>query len=181
MTTGMDHAFTTRQARPGDEAAVTDLLQTSYARLMAAHYPRAVLAPALPIIARANPRLLGSETFLVADSAAGAIVGCGGWTPDRPGDGTITAGVGHIRHFATHPDWTRRGIGRALFARTAADARGRGIERLECCASLNAVAFYAALGFRRLRRIDAQLADGVAFPALLMARSLARGGLTVRG
>lgn len=160
---------------------MTDLLQASYTRLMAGQYERAALERALPIIARANPRLLAADTFFVAESPAGALVGCGGWTPERPGDGTITAAVGHIRHFATHPDWTGRGIGRALFARTAADARTRGIERLECCASLNAVAFYAALGFRRLRRIDAELTDGVAFPAVLMARSLARGGRTIRG
>lgn len=159
---------------------MTALLQASYGRLMAGCYQRAVLERALPIIARANPRLLSANTFFVAESGDGGIVGCGGWTPESPGSGTIAPAVGHIRHFATHPDWTGRGIGRALYARTAADARARGMARFECCASLNAVAFYAALGFRHVRRIEAQLADGVAFPAALMAQSLAPGGGGVR-
>ena len=48
---------------------------------------------------RANPGLLASGTYYVAESRDSLIVGCGGWTRESPVDGGIEPGLGHIRHF----------------------------------------------------------------------------------
>lgn len=59
----------------------------------------------------------------------GALTGCGGWTLQRPGapDEKVDVALAHLRHFAVHPDWKRRGIVRALFDRGTGEARAAGV------------------------------------------------------
>jgi len=166
--------FDIRVAAPSDEAGVSTLLKTSYTALMARDYSPEVLAVALPLICKANPALLGSSTYYVAENPDGEIVGCGGWTAQHPGPpqnhghSEILEGLGHIRHFATHPTWTRQGIGRALVERCKADAKAKGISRLECYSSLSARNFYAALDFQACGPINIQLSDECVFPSVRM-------------
>jgi GNAT superfamily N-acetyltransferase len=107
----------------------------TYPVLFSGAYSAEVLVLALPLLTRSNPRLLPSGTFHVAKNDNGEIVGCGGWSFERPGSGEVVAGMGHIRHFATHPDWTRRGIGRALLSRCIGQAIEPGVGILECQSS----------------------------------------------
>ncbi len=141
----MPDTFTIRPATPEDAAAVTAVLQASYPALMQGHYDPDALAAALPRMTRANGALLASGTYYVAKAAAGPLIGCGGWSFERPGTGAVEPGLAHIRHFGVAPDWTGRGAGRALYARCAAEARAAGASRFECFASLNAVPFYRLL------------------------------------
>lgn len=155
---------------PDDRAAVTALLKASYEILLPPHYPDAVLAAALPLITQANPTLLASGTYYCARAGSGEVVGCGGWTHARPGQGTTEAGVAHVRHFATHPDHTGRGIGRMLFERCLADADG--ITSMECYATLGAEPFYRKLGFETVKEIDIPLTANVTLPSLHMHKAL---------
>jgi len=129
-----------------------------------------MLAPALKLITQANPGLLASGTYYVAESEQGSIVGCGGWTHARPGDGVVEPKLGHIRHFATHPDWIKRGIGSAIYSRCETEAEAAGVTRFQCYASLNAVSFYSVLGFESMRRIDLKMGSDTALPCQLMYR-----------
>ena len=130
--------FTVRLSDLNDTSAVTKLLQTSYPTLMAPAYAPDVLAAALLSMTTANADLLASGSYFVAEPATGELVGCGGWTPQVPGTGEIIDDIGHIRHFATHPDWTGQGIGRTLYATCEAQASAAGIIEFECFGSLNA-------------------------------------------
>lgn len=163
-------SFEIRVATPGDEAAVGNLLAASYAALLHDHYPPALLAAALPLITRANPVLLASGTYYLAKAAGGHIVGCGGWTPERPGSGDISPGIGHLRHFATHPDWTLNGIAAAILGRSIGEAAARAIPVLECFSTRQAEGFYARAGFRRLAEVEVPFAPDVHFPAVYMRR-----------
>jgi len=163
--------FAVRPATPGDVTEVTELLTLSYSRLMAEAYEPQVLAAALPLIGVANPALLGSGRYFMAVAQDAVAVGCGGWSLERPGGG-LEPGLGHVRHFAVHPDHLGRGIGRALFRAGAAQARHAGMTRMECYASLNAEGFYRALGFRTLGPIQVDLGQGLVFPALGMGAEL---------
>ena len=160
--------FAARVATLSDAAGVNALLQASYPILMESAYDDVLLAPALKLMTRANPALLTSGTFYIAESRDGLVVGCGGWTLERPGSDSVEAMLGHIRHFGTHPDWTNRGIGRAIYRLCEADARSAGITSFECDASLNAEKFYSALGFESIRRRDVELSAGVVLPGVLM-------------
>ncbi|MEC9343218.1 MAG: GNAT family N-acetyltransferase [Pseudomonadota bacterium] len=168
----MPLAFFVRTATPADADAVTGLLTASYPVLMATAYDEAALAGALPAMTRANPALLTSGSFYVAEQDDGELAGCGGWTPERPGTGETEPGLGHIRHFATGPQWVGRGVGRALYQRCEEAARAAGIRRLECYASLNAEGFYQALGFKTIRRIEVPMGPDAVLPSILMRRDI---------
>jgi GNAT superfamily N-acetyltransferase len=155
-----------------DAEAVDRLLHASYPGLMAPSYDEKALGPALSLMTKANPSLLGSGTYYLAELSTGFLVGCGGWTLERPGTGTVEPRVGHVRHFAVHPEWTRRGIGRAIFRMCERAARTAGVISFECYSSLNAETFYRALDFKRIREMDLDLAPNIALRAVLMRRDL---------
>ena len=164
--------FALRIATPQDEASITELLETSYPELMSSSYDAAALVDALAVMTRASPALLASGTYYVAESEDQVTVGCGGWTRERPGTTETEPGLGHVRHFATHPSWIGEGIGRSIYSICEKQARSAGVQRLECYSSLNAVGFYAALGFRPVRRIEVHLSPSVRLPGILMERSV---------
>jgi len=132
---------------------LSTLIAASYARLYAGWYTTEVLAEALPRISRANPRLLESGSYFVAEED-GQAVGCGGWSVEAPGNRPATPGTGHIRHVAVHPDHLRKGIGRAIMQRVFETSEASGITRLECLSSLQAEAFYRRLGFAKKGTVD---------------------------
>jgi ribosomal protein S18 acetylase RimI-like enzyme len=77
-----------------------------------------------------------------------------------------------IRSIYVLPSFARRGVGRRL-AQTMFDAaRDAGLEQLQLDASLNAVAFYVTLGFRRLEDVDHELRSGVALRCVRMVKPL---------
>lgn len=161
-----------RVATPNDGDSVTALLQASYPVLMRDAYEQSVLGAALPMMTVAQPGLLQSGSYYVADAGDGLIVGCGGWTRERPGTGEVVAGLAHIRHFGVHPEWTRQGIGQSIYTRCRDDARAAGVESFECYSSINGEAFYAALGFARVERIEVEMLDGLRFPSIRMVAEL---------
>jgi len=165
-------AFVLRRACADDAMAVTALLLVSYGQLMPSGYGEVLAAALLPVIAKAKPELLTSGTYHLAVTPAGEIIGAGGWTRERPGSGEIEAGTGHIRHFATHPDWTGQGVGRALIDQAVNEAEAAGIRRFECYASLNAVDFYSRLGFVEVRPIEIPMGSDLVMPSLVMERML---------
>ena len=167
----MDGTITIRLARPSDLAAVGALLSRSYPALVKADYPPSVVVTAFPILSRANPALLASGTYHVAEGEDGAIVGAGGWTRTGP-QGGRRPGVGHVRHVATHQAWTRHGIGRSILERTMAQARESRIRALDCLSTRTAVPFYASLGFAVVGPVEMSLRPGITFPAIRMVRRL---------
>ncbi len=158
-------------ATPADLAETDALFARAYPVLLKPDYPPSVLVTALPIISRAQPKLLASGTFYVA-RLDGAIVGAGGWTPGAPGGARSQRAVGHIRHVVTDQDYTRRGVGRAIMARIFETAMAAGMGELKCQATITAVPFYKSMGFNVLGDITVPLRPGIDFPAVAMARPL---------
>lgn len=161
-----------RPSTPEDFSAVETLLGRSYPALMADAYEPAVLSWALPLMIKADPDLLASGTFYLAEDA-GEIVGCGGWTFGAPGSGRLTDGLAHLRHFAVDPSRARSGIGRRLFAECARVAAGRQARRFQAFSGLNAERFYAEMGLERLDLVHIPMGEDVLFPAVLMEGAIA--------
>ncbi|QHQ33990.1 GNAT family N-acetyltransferase [Algicella marina] len=165
-------AYFIRASRSDDMGAVDLLLSRSYPRLLKADYPPSVLVTAIPLISRAQPELLRSGTYYVAEAADGGIWGAGGWSLAPPG-GTAQRGVaGHIRHFATDPVHVRKGVAAAVMHRVLLDARAAGLTALECFSTRTAVAFYAAQGFEVEAGVELRLGNAVVFPAVRMSRAI---------
>ncbi|MDJ0629943.1 MAG: GNAT family N-acetyltransferase [Rhodobacter sp.] len=164
--TSMTETLTIRPSTPADMAALDAMFARSYPKLLKADYPPSVLVLALPIISRAQPALVRSGTFYVAETEDGGIVGAGGWTPRSQ------AGLADVRHVVTDYRHTRRGVGRAIFTRIFKDARAAGVRQMECSATRTAVPFYQAMGFVTLQPVEVGLRPGISFPAILMRRRL---------
>lgn len=162
-----------RRAEQDDVGAIETVLAASYSHFFADAYDEAILAAALPIMVGANPDLLASGRFYLATARDSEVVGCGGWSAAVPGKGEVKARTGHIRHFATHPDWCGRGVGRMIYARCEEQALDHGIRQFICWSSVNAQPFYAALGFVPVWRREVLLRGTVPFLAMEMTRIIA--------
>ena len=148
------------------------VLAASYSTLLASHYEKALLDRALPFMTKANPKLLASGTFYVAQSHNDEIVACGGWTPEHPETGDVLKEEAHIRHFATHPDWARMGVARSIMERCCIDANAQGISKLLCYSTLVAESFYRAFGFKSIAWLDVLMGSKVPFKTVMMQREL---------
>lgn len=171
MTPGARDEVRIRVANPGDASAVSTVISTSYASEFARSYAPDILASLLPVISDANPVLLAGGTYYVAETVTG-IVGCGGWSAERPGTGDRELGLMHIRHFAVMPDTVGRGVGRAIFKRCLADAALLGFSRVEVYSSLNAEGFYAAMGCRGVGQRVIGMPGGAQMPVVVMRRDV---------
>ena len=165
-------SHTIRVANATDAASVGRLLEASYNALLPAFYDKAILAQILPLITKANPLLLNSGTFYVAVAGRANVVGCGGWSMRRPKIGVKKNSQGSIRHFATHPDWLRQGIGGDILRRCMKDAKAHKLQSMNCYSALGAETFYEACGFAIIERIEVPISAEIAFPATLMHREL---------
>jgi len=124
-------------------------------------YSRAQLAAwsSLPALYHAWAMTAGGERYAVAERG-GAIVG-------------YAALLGReLTAVFVHPRAGRRGIGAALVARMALDARRRGVRRLAVRAALPALPFYEALGFEGRRAVAVPLPGGATLPSRLLSRRL---------
>jgi GNAT superfamily N-acetyltransferase len=170
----MAETLTVRVAGSADIAAVDALLARAYPALLRADYPPSLQVLAVPLIARANARLVCSGRYYVVEEA-GSLVGAGGWSRSSPpwrNGGRVRRRLGHVRHVVTDHRRTRRGIGRSLMARVLADASASGVAVMECLSTRTAVPFYVACGFLEIDRCEVALAPGIDFPVVRMARRL---------
>lgn len=163
--------LTIRTATSEDLEAVDTLLRRSYPVLLKPDYPPSVLVTTLPLISRAQPALLASGSYFLAERR-GVVVGAGGWTPQAPGGRPGMRGVGHIRHVVTDHRQTRQGIGRRLMTHVIWHAKASGMQVLHCQSTLTAVPFYASLGFVAQGRIEVELPKGIGFPAEFMVAQI---------
>ncbi len=165
-------AITVRTARRDDLGAIDALLGASYPALLKHDYPPSILVTAIPLISRAQPNLIASGTYFVAEAEDGALVAAGGWTRGAPPGGHADAKVGHIRHVVTDYRRTRQGIGRRLMRVIIEDAQVAGMARLDCMSTLTAEAFYQSCGFRTLGDVAVPLRQGITFPAKSMTMEI---------
>ena len=164
-------AFSVRLAQASDIAQIDLLYSRSYPKLLKPDYAPSLLVTVIPMFSKAQPQLVSSGSFFVAETSAGDIVGAGGWTKRGP-MGEATRGLGHVRHFATDPDLVRAGVGRALMNACFDQASGAGMARLSCYSTLTAVPFYEAMGFRQKGPIEIAFGQAMQFPAIWMDREL---------
>lgn len=168
----MADTITIRPTTAQDLAAIDALLAASYTTLLKRDYAPSVLVTALPLIARANPALLQSGSYFIAEDDNGMALAAGGWTGAAPQGGVGMADIGHIRHVATHPAHLRKGLAQAILTRVLSDALAAGVDRMMCQSTQTAVPFYRAMGFRLRGDITILLRPGIPFPAVDMDRAL---------
>lgn len=159
--------MTIRVAETRDLARLDALFGRSYPKLLKADYPPSVLVTAVPLISKAQPALVASGTFHVAELSDGTLVGAGGWMPRR-----TRPQMGDIRHVVCDDRFLRRGIARALMRVSLREAAEAGVRLMDCKSTRTAVPFYLSMGFVPLGPIEVPLREGVVFPAIQMQQRL---------
>jgi GNAT superfamily N-acetyltransferase len=174
-----------RLATPADVPALRRLIGDSVRGLSAGYYTEPQVESALRHVFGPDSQLIADGTYYVMTEGAGELVAAGGWGRRRTlhgGDQTKAADdplldpavdAGRIRAFFVHPAWARRGLGRQLYERCAADAYAAGFRALELMATLPGEPLYRALGFEPQDRSVANLPDGQSLEIVRMTRALA--------
>ena len=173
-----------RLATPDDIPGLRALIEQSVRALSVGYYSVSQVESALRYVFGPDTLLIADRTYYVIESEAGVLVAAGGWSRRRTlygGDQMKGAEdplldpateAARIRAFFVHPAWARRGLGRRLFERCAADAARAGFRSMELMATLPGEPLYRALGFAPLERTTAPLPGGETLPVVRMARSL---------
>ena len=175
--------FFLRLATPADIPALEVLIPLSARRLQAATYSRGQIEAALGRVLGVDTQLIRDGCYFVAQAGT-AIVGCGGWSRRRTLFGSDHGPVkddqfldpatepARVRAFFVHPDWARRGIGRAILAECEAAAVGMGFRSLELAATLAGIPLYTACGFTAVETVAVALGDGQSLPVVRMRKDL---------
>jgi predicted N-acetyltransferase YhbS len=174
--------FTIRPARPDDVPALEELIPLSVRELMAGHYSPKQMAAALGPVFGVDRRLIDDGTYFVAE-AGGRVVGCGGWSRRKAVFGGDRGRAGEdayidpatdparIRAFFVHPDWARRGIGRALLRVCETAIRAAGFRDIVMVATLPGVPLYEATGYAVQERYEVKLTDELVLPVVRMGKT----------
>lgn len=164
----MTDDITLKITEQANETAINELHRASFSSLLSSRYDKNILEQIVPIVSKVSPALLNSGSYYMALNQSGEIVGCGGWTHEKPGTNDIVAGLAHIRHFSTHPNWINQGIGRKIYNQCKKEARQAGINKLSCYSTMGAENFYKALGFMTIKTFELAMGEGLNFPTILM-------------
>lgn len=161
-----------RAARRSDLETIAALQTRSIMALGMATYGEKTCKAWARIGVQSRHTLLDSGTFFVAERD-GELVGVAGWTKD-----SCEADCAWPRYVFVAPEAGGLGVGRALMTAVEHSATAAGRSRLKLWASLNAIGFYEALGYRRVKPARWPLAKGIEMEHLLMERvpaSIERG------
>lgn len=175
-------ALTLRLARPEDMPVLSALMDRAIGELLQDFLP--------PEGVRASYEIMGLDTQLITDGTyfvvedAGRIAGCGGWSRRATlFGGDHSAGrdaamldpkvdAARVRAMYTHPDHTRKGVGRLILDACEAAARAEGFSRVEMAATLGGVPLYRACGYHDIEPFEAVTSTGYRVPLIRMGKAL---------
>ena len=175
--------FILRKATLDDRPAISLLIEYSARGLSREEYGDAQIEEAIKTVFGVDSELIRDGTYFVAE-AEGRMVGCGGWSKRRTlfgGDQFAeresaeldpTREAARIRAFFVHPDWARRGIGRAILERCEQEARSQGFRSLQLMSTLPGLKFYRSLGYTGNERVTYELGGGTSIDFVPMRKEL---------
>lgn len=177
--------FTHRLAVPADEAEIAALMDVAIGELQKGFLSPEQIAVSRSIMGLDRTLIADGTYFLIHDAESGRLTASGGWSRRATlYGGDHSAGkrndallhpdtdAARIRAMYTHPDFTRRGLGRLILSLCETAARAEGFTRLEMGATLAGIPLYEACGYRVIEHTIGAEADGVAVPVIRMGKHL---------
>jgi GNAT superfamily N-acetyltransferase len=173
--------LTHRLALREDVPALTRLMEAAIAELLKPYLDEAQIA-ASRLIMGLDTQLIEDGTYFVIEEE-GRLAGCGGWSRRATlYGGDATAGrnaalldpakdAARVRAMYTHPDFTRRGVGRLILKLCEDAARAEGFTRAELMATMAGEPLYRACGYVEIERVE-ERPGGVPVPLVLMGKRL---------
>ncbi len=172
-----------RLATMNDVTALEQLIADSVRGLGTADYSPKQIEAALTGAWGVDTDLIRDGTYFVVE-AGGYFAGCGGWSRRRTLFGSDQGSTkdtryldparepARIRAFFVHPQWARRGIGRALLARCEAEAIAAGFIAAELVATLPGRRLYDACGYEATESFQHPLDGGLTIEFVRMRKRL---------
>lgn len=178
--------LTFRKATLTDAPILEKLIRLSSDVINGQYYEKHIVQASVGNIWTVDSQLIRDETYWVAQSDSGQIVGCGGWskrnllfgndvtmkTNGTPVELDPTKDPARIRAFFVHPEFTRRGIGRALLSICEREAASKGFKSLELVATLSGVSLYESCGYQKKKLIHIDLGNDLFGDAYEMGKSI---------
>lgn len=177
--------FTHRTAVPADEAEIAALMDAAIGELQKGFLSPEQIAVSRSIMGLDRTLIADGTYFLIHDTETGRLAASGGWSRRATlygGDHSTAqrndallrpdTDAARIRAMYTHPDFTRRGLGRRVLALCETAARAEGFTRLEMGATLAGVPLYEACGYSVIEPTIGAEMNGVAVPVIRMGKAL---------
>ncbi len=172
-----------RPALPDDIPAMEALIAASARALSREEYSEAETEAAIAYVFGVDSELVADKSYFVC-LWEGQLAACGGWSRRRTlfgGDryegrasGLLNPEIepAKIRAFFVHPNFARRGIGKALLLHCETEARAQGFTQMEMMATLPGVKLYQALGYQGETIEFHSMPNGVSVRFMRMTKSL---------
>jgi predicted N-acetyltransferase YhbS len=162
----MGDGISIRPMIAGDIPAIQQLHHRAFSRLAAVAYsPDQLVALLVSIASDSFVEALAENSMLVAVAGDARLIATAGWC--------AVAGepeVGRIRKVAVDPDLAGKGVGRAMVGASEAAILASGRCAYFVRANLNAVPFYARLGYAAVGDGAMSLGAGVSIPVRFMRK-----------
>jgi GNAT superfamily N-acetyltransferase len=173
-----------RKAVPDDVGKIADLIAASVRGLAQGIYDDRQIELSIRSVFGVDTDLIADGTYFVAEVDR-QLAGCGGWSRRSTLYGAssytesrdpkmLDPGVdaAKIRAFFVHPDWARRGIGKAILETCETEARACGFKFAEMMSTLPGVPLYAACGYSGDERVQVNVGEGVSIECVKMRKRL---------
>lgn len=179
----MTDSLRLRLAATADLPALKSLMNLAIGELLKPYLPPDGVAASFEIMGLDSQLIADGTYFLVEED--GALAGCGGWSRRATlfgGDHSVgrdarlldpTTEPARVRAMYTHPNFTRRGVGRLVLQACEAAARAEGFSACEMAATLAGEPLYAACGYAPLEHFSATTSSGYVVPLIRMGKALA--------
>jgi GNAT superfamily N-acetyltransferase len=177
-----DSTFAHRLAAEDDLPALKAVMDLAIDELQRGFLDPAQIA-ASRLVMGLDSQLVADRTYFILE-AEGRIAGCGGWSRRATlygGDHSTalrdaalldpSRDAARVRAMYTHPDFTRRGVGRRILSLCEAAAAAAGFSRVELMATLAGQPLYRACGYLEIEPVVSQTALG-AVPMCRMGKAL---------
>jgi GNAT superfamily N-acetyltransferase len=171
-----------RLARRDDVPVLKPLMHAAIGELLKPFLAPEVVAASFSVMGL-DTQLIDDGTYFVIESG-GAIAGCGGWSRRATlFGGDHSAGrdaalldpkrdAARVRAMYTHPDYTRRGVGRLILSLCEDAAAQAGFARVELAATMAGVPLYRACGYCDIEAFESDTPSGVRVPLIRMDKGL---------
>jgi GNAT superfamily N-acetyltransferase len=170
-----------RLARRDDLEALRHLMHAAISDLQKPFLTEPQIASSRTIMGL-DTQLVDDGTYLVVE-ADGELAGCGGWSrratlyggDQSPGRSAAlldpATDAARVRAMYTHPEHTRKGVGRLILSLCEEAARAEGFKRVDLMATMSGEPLYRACGYEPVERVVDDR-GGEEVPLIRMTKSL---------
>lgn len=185
MSKNSETVFNLRKATFADRTEIEKLIAESVRGLSRDDYDARQIELSIKTVFGVDTELISDKTYFVAESQAGKIAGCGGWSKRKTLYGATRYSQSRdselldpkidsakIRAFFIHPNFARKGIGTLILEACEREAKTHGFKSAEMMATLPGVKLYEKRGYAGDEKVNVPVGENVEIVCVKMMKSL---------